>query len=255
MLILVSIKGSEAPMQTHQSLKHKAKLEPEWMNLLGGEFEQEYMKTLRSFLKSEISSGKTVYPAGADIFSALNITPFSKVKVVILGQDPYHGTGQAHGLSFSVQPGVAIPPSLVNIYKEMKVDLNIEQPNHGHLEAWAQQGVLLLNAVLTVEKGRAGSHQKKGWETFTDKVIEVLNEGRENLVFILWGSYAQKKGAIVDRNKHFVIESPHPSPLAAYRGFFGTRPFSQANRYLVSYDIEPINWQLQDLPSHPVQPS
>ena len=245
-------------MQAHTHVvpqNSKVNLDPEWMNFLEDEFEKPYMKNLKVFLKEEIDQGKNIFPSGKKIFSALNLTPFSKVKVVIIGQDPYHGVGQAHGLSFSVQPGIPIPPSLANIYKEMKVDLNIEQPNHGFLEAWARQGVLLLNAVLTVEQGKAGSHQKKGWEKFTDRIIETLNSGRDHLVFILWGSYAQKKGAIVDRNKHLVLESPHPSPLAAYRGFFGTRPFSQANRYLVSFDQSPIDWQLKQLPTHTIKPS
>ncbi|NRA46082.1 MAG: uracil-DNA glycosylase [Oligoflexales bacterium] len=224
--------------------KSKAKLHPEWLKVLGPEFDKPYMQELRGFLMQEKKLGKTIYPEGPKVFEAFNLTPFSKVKVVIIGQDPYHGENQAHGLSFSVKPGIGVPPSLVNIYKELKYDLGLEHPGHGFLESWAKQGVLLLNAVLTVEKGKAASHQKKGWEEFTDQAIMRLSEEREHLVFILWGSYAQKKGAYIDRSKHLVLESPHPSPLAAHRGFFGTRPFSQANRYLVTNDAKPVDWTL-----------
>lgn len=224
--------------------KPKANLDPEWMKVLGPEFDKPYMQELRSFLLQEKQLGKTIYPEGPKVFEAFNLTPFSKVKVVIIGQDPYHGENQAHGLSFSVKPGIGIPPSLVNIYKELKHDLGLNPPSHGFLEPWSKQGVLLLNAVLTVEKGKAASHQKKGWEQFTDQAIMQLNEHREHLVFILWGSYAQKKGAYIDRSKHLILESPHPSPLAAHRGFFGTRPFSQANRYLVTNDTKPVDWTL-----------
>ncbi|MFK7823875.1 MAG: uracil-DNA glycosylase [Oligoflexales bacterium] len=224
--------------------KPKANLHPEWMQVLGTEFDKPYMQDLRSFLMQEKKLGKTIFPEGSKVFEAFNLTPFSKVKVVIIGQDPYHGENQAHGLSFSVKPGIGIPPSLVNIYKELHYDLGLKPPTHGYLESWSKQGVLLLNAVLTVEKGKAASHQKKGWELFTDQAIKELSDQRENLVFILWGSYAQKKGAHIDRSKHLVLESPHPSPLAAHRGFFGTRPFSQANRYLVTKDAKPVDWTL-----------
>ena len=224
--------------------KPKANLHPEWMSILGPEFEKPYMHELRSFLMQEKKLGKTIYPEGSKVFEAFNLTPFSKVKVVIIGQDPYHGENQAHGLSFSVKPGINVPPSLVNIYKELQYDIGLKPPGHGFLESWAKQGVLLLNAVLTVEKGKAASHQKKGWEQFTDQAIMQLSSQREHLVFILWGSYAQKKGAYIDRSKHLVLESPHPSPLAAHRGFFGTRPFSQANRYLVTNDGTPVDWTL-----------
>lgn len=204
------------------------------------------MQKLRQFLKHEIAQKKEIYPRGPNYFAALDMTPFDHVKVVILGQDPYHGPGQAHGLSFSVPPGVPVPPSLVNIYKELESDLGIPRTRNGHLEAWAKQGVLLLNSVLTVESGRAASHQGQGWEQFTDKIIHLLAEEREHLVFILWGSYAQKKGAFIDRKKHLVIESPHPSPLSAHRGFLGSKPFSRANAYLKAHGLEPIQWQLSD---------
>lgn len=220
------------------------KLEASWLEHLQGEFHQKYMQVLRDFLRQELAQGKQIYPPGELIFNALNTTPLDKVKVVILGQDPYHGPGQAHGLCFSVLPGVATPPSLVNIYKEINADLGIEPAQHGYLHSWAEQGVLLLNSVLTVEKLKAASHQGKGWERFTDRVVRVLNEQREQLVFLLWGSYAQKKGQIIDRNKHLVLQSPHPSPLSAHRGFLGCRHFSQTNDYLVKTGQEPIDWAL-----------
>lgn len=222
----------------------KAKIEPSWRARLGDELAAPYMRELRKFLKAEISQGKRVYPRASEWFAAFDHTPFEKVKVVILGQDPYHGPGQAHGLCFSVQPGVRPPPSLMNIYKELRSDLRIEPPLHGHLLRWAERGVLLLNSVLTVRDGEAASHQNKGWERFTDAAIAALNRERENLVFVLWGAYAQKKGAFIDRKKHFVIESPHPSPLSASRGFLGSKPFSRANQYLKSRSISPINWRL-----------
>ncbi len=212
--------------------------------MLAAEFESEYMQHLRDFLAREKAAGKQIYPPGKQIFNALDTTPFDQVKVVILGQDPYHGPGQAHGLCFSVQPGVAIPPSLQNIYKEMHADLGIQQPRHGFLGAWAEQGVLLLNAVLTVQAGNAASHQGKGWERFTDRIVAALNEARSGLVFLLWGSYAQKKGAAIDRSKHLVLQSPHPSPLSASRGFFGNRHFSKTNAYLREQGVSEINWQL-----------
>ena len=224
--------------------KSEIKLNSSWKNKLEGEFGLDYMKNLKSFLAKEYKASKTIYPKGEEYFAALNHTDFDKVKVVIVGQDPYHGPGQAHGLSFSVREGVRFPPSLLNIFKELKGDLGLDMPTSGSLEKWAKQGVLLLNAVLTVEDGKAASHQGKGWEQFTDKIIHVLNEEREGLVFILWGSYAQKKAAFVDRKKHFVIESVHPSPLSAHRGFFGTKPFSRANAYLKSKGLKEIDWSL-----------
>lgn len=223
------------------------KLEESWKALLTSEFEKDYMKSLKAFLQAELQAGKTIFPKGSEYFSALDLTPVDKVKVVIIGQDPYHGPGQAHGLSFSVKPGVKIPPSLVNIYKEQEEDLGIKQPGHGYLASWAEQGVLMLNAVLTVQAHNAASHQGKGWETFTDAIISELNQAHEGLVFILWGSYAQKKGKKIDRNKHMVLAGPHPSPLSAYRGFFGCKHFSKANEYLQSHGKEPINWQIPDL--------
>jgi len=220
------------------------KLEESWQNLLLEELKRPSMQELQTFLLQEEKAGKVIYPPNQDIFQALNLTPLDKVKVVILGQDPYHGKNQAHGLCFSVREGVKIPPSLVNIFKELKQDLGINPPNHGCLDAWAKQGVLLLNNVLTVEDGKAGSHHLKGWEEFTDKIIELLNKKRENLVFILWGNPAQKKAERVDSTRHFIIKSPHPSPLSSYRGFFGSKPFSQTNDYLISKGIPPIDWKL-----------
>ncbi|RLA42461.1 MAG: uracil-DNA glycosylase [Gammaproteobacteria bacterium] len=227
-------------MQAQRSVK----LHPSWLKVLGEEFDKPYMTALRAFLVAEKEQGKVIYPTSANWFTAFDKTPFDEVKVVILGQDPYHGANQAHGLCFSVLPGVATPPSLVNIYKELDSDLGIPPAAHGCLNHWAEQGVLLLNATLTVVGGQAGSHQNQGWETFTDRAIEVLNEQRQGLVFILWGSYAQKKGSMINRDKHCVIRSPHPSPLSAYRGFFGSKPFSKANDYLQSKGSEPIDWRL-----------
>jgi uracil-DNA glycosylase len=220
------------------------KLNEEWRRLLQPEFDAPYMQQLRSFLANEKAAGKIIYPLGSLWFNALNHTPFSQVKVVILGQDPYHGTQQAHGLCFSVPHGIAPPPSLMNIFAEIKRDLGCTPPAHGNLTQWAEQGVLLLNATLTVEQGKAGAHQGKGWEVFTDKIIELLNQQREHLVFLLWGSYAQKKGALIDRKKHLVLTSPHPSPLSAYRGFIGNGHFSKANHYLQQHGNRPIDWQL-----------
>jgi len=224
------------------------RLENSWKRHLEDEFQKPYMKKLKDFLVSEKKKGKMIYPKGGEIFEALNATPFDKVKVVILGQDPYHGPGQAHGLSFSVKPGVPPPPSLQNIYKELESDLGIKPPRHGYLKHWADQGVLLLNATLSVEKGKAGSHQKKGWEEFTDEIVKELNEQREHLVFMLWGSYAQKKGEGLDTKKHLVLKAPHPSPLSAHRGFFGSRHFSKANKYLEAHGIKPIDWSLKENP-------
>jgi uracil-DNA glycosylase len=218
------------------------KLSNSWLNHLRSEFEKDYMKKLKLFLQAQYQQKKIIYPAAQNYFRAMDLVDLENVRVVLLGQDPYHGTGQAHGLCFSVQEGVAFPPSLQNIFKELKSDLGIEPPRSGDLSAWAQQGVLLLNSVLTVEKDRAASHQQQGWETFTDKVISVVNDNCEHVVFILWGSYAQKKAAFVDRQKHLVIESPHPSPLSAHRGFFGSRPFSKTNQWLQAKGLTPIQW-------------
>lgn len=220
------------------------RLEPSWKAHLADEFGQPYMVKLRDFLLARKRSGAVVYPPGALIFNALDSTPFDRVKVVILGQDPYHGPGQAHGLCFSVQDSVAVPPSLINIYREIEDDLGFRPPAGGNLQSWAEQGVLLLNAVLTVERGRAGAHQGKGWEQFTDRVVRELNERRDGLVFMLWGSYAQKKGAVIDPGRHLVLKAPHPSPLSAHRGFFGCRHFSKANAYLERQGQPPIDWLL-----------
>ncbi len=217
-------------------------LDPSWKSRLKEEFEQDYMQQLRAFLQARKQAGAVVYPPGSQIFSALDSTPFEQVRVVILGQDPYHGPGQAHGLCFSVREGVPTPPSLQNIYKEIEQDLGLPVPAHGNLEHWAKQGVLLLNAVLTVERGQAGAHQGKGWERFTDKIVNLLSAEREGLVFLLWGSYAIKKGASIDRKRHLVLTAPHPSPLSAYRGFFGCQHFSKANRYLQEQGAPAINW-------------
>lgn len=219
------------------------KLESGWLAVIGDEFNKPYMRELRTFLQQEKAAGKIIYPPGSLWFNAFNTTPFDKIKVVILGQDPYHGPGQAHGLCFSVQQGVAFPPSLQNIFKELQQDLGIPPPKHGCLQHWAEQGVLLLNAVLTVEQGKAGSHQGKGWETFTDAAIRALNDKREHLVFLLWGSYAEKKGAFIDQQRHLVLKSPHPSPLSAHRGFLGNRHFSKTNAYLERHGLQPVDWQ------------
>ena len=232
--------ATENAINTQRSIK----LEDSWKKLLFEEFGESYMQSLRQFLFDEKAKGKRIFPPGEEIFNALNTTTFDNANVVILGQDPYHGARQAHGLCFSVKPGIEIPPSLVNIYKELETDLSFMRPTHGCLTYWAEQGVLLLNAVLTVESGRAGSHQGKGWERFTDKIIALLNENKRGIVFILWGSYAQKKGAIIDRQKHMVLQSPHPSPLSASKGFFGNHHFSKTNDYLKSQGKASIDWQL-----------
>lgn len=229
-----------------ENIKSEIKLDSSWKQHLHLEFETDRMRKLKNFLTAEYQAGKTIYPRGEEYFAALNLTPFDKVKVVIVGQDPYHGPGQAHGLCFSVHDGVRLPPSLQNIFKELHADLGVKIPQSGSLKKWAEQGVLLLNAVLTVEDGKAASHQGRGWEEFTDKIIHVLNEEKESLVFILWGSYAQKKAAFVDRKKHLVLESVHPSPLSAHRGFFGTKPFSKTNAYLRSKGLGEIDWTLGD---------
>ena len=218
------------------------RLDPSWKSRLAGEFDETYMQDLRKFLLQQKRSGVEIYPPGAQIFNALNSIPFDQVKVVILGQDPYHGPGQAHGLCFSVQDGVTVPPSLANIYKEMAQDLGCQPPGGGNLQHWAEQGVLLLNAVLTVERGQAGAHQGKGWERFTDRIVSELNDAGDGLVFLLWGSYAMKKGAHIDRERHLVLSAPHPSPLSAHRGFFGCRHFSKANAWLQQHGQEPIRW-------------
>jgi len=222
----------------------EVKIGESWKAPLAAEFSDPYMADLKRFLLEQKQEGRRIFPKGAEYFRALDLTPLDEVRVVILGQDPYHGEGQAHGLCFSVQPGVRIPPSLVNIYKEMQGDLGIPPARHGFLEHWAKQGVLLLNSVLTVEMGRAASHQGRGWERFTDAVIRAVNEQEKPVVFILWGSYAQKKAAFVDRSRHLVLRSPHPSPLSAHNGFFGSRPFSKANAFLVEHGRKPIDWQL-----------
>lgn len=221
-------------------------LEPSWLKVLSEEFDKDYMIQLKKFLQDERNAGKTIYPKGSNIFNAFNTTPFDKVKVVILGQDPYHGPNQAHGLSFSVQQGVAVPPSLQNIYKELATDIpGFTIPRTGDLTHWAEQGVLLLNATLTVNAGMAGSHQKKGWEKFTDTVIKKISDERKGVVFILWGNYAQSKSELIDGNKHLIIKSTHPSPLAVGRGgFYGSKPFSKTNAYLEKEGEEPIDWQI-----------
>lgn len=219
-------------------------LEKSWLKKLEPEFKKEYMLKLKKFLAAEKEKQKHVFPKGSEFFAALNLTPLDKVKVVIIGQDPYHGAGQAHGLSFSVRKGVRFPPSLMNIFKELRDDVGVPMPTTGDLTPWAKQGVLLLNAVLTVEEGKAAAHQGKGWELFTDQIISILNEQREHIVYVLWGSYAQKKASFVDRSKNLVLESVHPSPLSAHRGFFGTKPFSKINAYLREHDIPEIDWSL-----------
>lgn len=227
-----------------QIKEFKFSLHPSWMGHLQALLESDLMIRLQSFLRNEYKFGKKIYPNINDYFAALNLTPIDQIKVVIVGQDPYHGPGQAHGLCFSVKDGVRLPPSLKNIFKELHNDMGLEIPESGSLKKWAENGVLLLNAVLTVEEGKAGSHQGKGWEEFTDQVIHVINEECDHVVFILWGAYAQKKAAFVDRKKHYVIESVHPSPLSAHRGFFGTKPFSKANAFLKSQGLTEVDWSL-----------
>ncbi|HEY0179180.1 MAG TPA: uracil-DNA glycosylase [Dokdonella sp.] len=225
----------------------RVRLEPSWKARVGAWFERPEMRALSEFLRTEKRAGKVIYPPGAKIFAALDTTPFDAVKVVILGQDPYHGPNQAHGLCFSVLPGVATPPSLENIFAEIRRDLGLPRPDHGCLIPWARQGVLLLNAVLTVEQSRPGSHQGKGWEGFTDACVDALNREREGLVFLLWGSYAQAKGKLIDRQRHLVLKAPHPSPLSAHRGFIGCGHFSRANEYLRGRGQAPIDWRLPPL--------
>lgn len=221
-----------------------------WNNLLKAEQQQDYFQAMLKNIADERAQGITIFPSDDEIFTAFSLTPFEQVKVVILGQDPYHGDGQAHGLSFSVKPGVKVPPSLANMYKELNTDIEgFKTPNHGCLSSWAKQGVLLLNTVLTVKKANAHSHAKLGWETYTDKVIELLNEQSKGVVFMLWGSHAQKKGKFIDTEKHCVLSTVHPSPLSAYRGFFGCKHFSKANDYLIKNKQTAINWQLNNLES------
>ncbi|HXC74957.1 MAG TPA: uracil-DNA glycosylase [Sphingomicrobium sp.] len=222
------------------------KLEPGWRERLRGEFEQPYMSELKRFLLAERERGRRIFPKGSEWFRALDLTPLEQVRVVILGQDPYHGAGQAHGLCFSVQPGVPPPPSLVNIFKELESDLGIRPARHGLLDHWARQGVLLLNSVLTVEMGRAASHRDRGWERFTDAIVAAVNAKPEPVVFLLWGSYAQKKAAFVDQSRHLVLKAPHPSPLSAHSGFFGCRHFSKANAFLQNRSLPPIDWALPE---------
>ncbi|HTI59375.1 uracil-DNA glycosylase [Mucilaginibacter sp.] len=220
-------------------------LEASWLKVLHKEFEKDYMIKLKAFLKQEKDAGYKIYPKGTDIFNAFKQTPFDDLKVVILGQDPYHGVNQAHGLSFSVQKGISPPPSLKNIYKELVTDIpGFTIPNHGDLTEWAEQGVLLLNATLTVRDSSPASHQKKGWEEFTDQVIKTISDKKEGIVFILWGAYAQAKAELIDKSKHFIIKSPHPSPFSADRGFFGSKPFSKTNEILKKEGRKPIDWQI-----------
>ncbi len=220
------------------------KLHSSWKKVLNDEFDKPYMQSLKIFLLEQKQQGQVVYPSGPEIFKALDSTHLDKVKVVILGQDPYHGPNQAHGLCFSVNKGVPIPPSLKNIYKELHQDIGFIVPQHGHLQSWADQGVLLLNSVLTVNRAQAASHQGKGWEVFTDKIIEKLNEQHKNVVYMLWGAYAQKKGRNIDYDNNLILKSVHPSPLSAHRGFFGCRHFSQCNAYLLAHGKEAVNWQI-----------
>ena len=227
-------------------MESQVKLHPSWLGALKEEFEQPYMAELKRFLLVEREAGKQIFPKGPNWFRALDLTPLDEVRVVILGQDPYHGLGQAHGLCFSVPHDVRPPPSLVNIFKELKSDLGIEPARHGFLEHWASQGVLLLNSVLTVEMGQAASHRDRGWERFTDAVVRAVNDKAEPVVFMLWGSYAQKKAAFVDTSRHLVLKAPHPSPLSAHSGFFGCKHFSQANAFLTEHGQLPIDWALPE---------
>lgn len=216
-----------------------------WEQLIATEKSKTYFNSLSEWIDTQRSQGVVIYPPKVEVFKAFELTPFEQVKIVIIGQDPYHGPKQAHGLAFSVNQGVALPPSLKNIYKELSTDIpNFEMPAHGDLRAWAEQGVFLINTVLTVQQSQAHSHANLGWERFTDEVIAILNTQRENLVFLLWGAHAQKKGRFIDKNKHLVLSAPHPSPLSAYRGFFGCAHFSKSNQYLIEHGLEPINWQL-----------
>lgn len=224
----------------------RVKLEDGWKAALQDQFDQPYMKELGAFLRREKAAGKVIFPPGPLMFNALNTTPLDAVRVVILGQDPYHGPGQAHGLCFSVQPGVAPPPSLLNIFKELKRDLNLDMPRHGYLQHWAEQGVLMLNTSLSVEQGMAGSHAKMGWQRLTDRIIELVSEQRSNVVFMLWGAHAQSKAGLIDPTRHLLLKSVHPSPLSAHRGFIGNGHFSRANQFLVQHGQQPIDWKLPE---------
>ena len=221
-------------------------LRAEWLQLLESEFSSDYMKQLGEFLRAEKAQGKEIYPPGGEFFAALEATPPASVKVVILGQDPYHGPGQAHGLSFSVRGRQRIPPSLQNVFRELQSDLGLQAPSHGDLSAWADEGVLLLNSILSVERGVAGAHQGKGWERFTDAVIAAVNAGTLPVVFMLWGAQAQRKGSAINRDRHCVLTAPHPSPLSAHRGFLGCQHFSQANRFLVEHQRGPVDWSISE---------
>jgi len=222
----------------------KVKIHESWKIFLEDEFSKKYMEDLRAFLKQEIETGRKIFPPMKKVFNAFNLTPLTNVKVVLVGQDPYHGEGQANGLSFSVEKNVKIPPSLQNIFKELFTDLRLTSPQNGNLENWAKQGVLLLNSCLTVQKASPGSHQGRGWEKFTDKVLKIVNDNKKNIVFILWGRKAQEKGHFIDNDRHLIIKSPHPSPFSVHTGFFGSKPFSRSNNYLLEKNIEPIDWQL-----------
>jgi uracil-DNA glycosylase len=226
-----------------------ASLQASWLEHLEGEFQQTYMQSLEAFLEQEKSAGKQIFPPAEEVFSAFERTPLDKVKVVILGQDPYHGDGQAHGLCFSVRSGVKVPPSLRNIFKEINAELGFPVARNGDLSAWAERGVLLLNSVLSVEAGKAASHQGRGWESFTDRVIDTINRHTEGVVFMLWGSYAQRKGQYIDTQRHCVLSAPHPSPLSAHRGFFGCGHFKACNDYLIARGQAPVDWRLPDEPA------
>ena len=228
-------------------MSNKVKLEAGWKAALSSEFEQDYFTAIKAFILGQKALGKEVYPPGKLIFNAFELTPFECVKVVIIGQDPYHGAGQAHGLSFSVPAGIKIPPSLQNIYKEIEQDLGIKAPNHGNLELWARQGVLLLNAVLSVNAGEPASHKAAGWENFTNAVIHHLSKQKKNLVFLLWGKFAQDKELLIDGQKHLILKAPHPSPFSAHHGFLGCKHFSKTNEYLNAHSIRPIDWQITSL--------
>ena len=234
--------SSAIPHQYQPINKANIGLIDSWKNLLLEEFDKDYMKELKAFLSTSYMAQKTIYPPKNQILNALNTTPFESVKVVLLGQDPYHGPSQAHGLSFSVNKGINLPPSLKNIFQELKNDLNIYNSEHGDLSYWAKQGVLLLNSILTVERGKPGSHQNRGWERFTDALIQKLNDKRDHLVFLLWGSYAKSKGQFIDTSKHLVLTAAHPSPFSAHKGFFGSKPFSKINTYLTRRSQKPIDW-------------
>lgn len=238
--------ASAPPTSAAPAPTRSPQLEPSWLAILGDEFEKPYMRELRAFLVEEKRQGHQVFPPGPDIFAAFRHTPFDRVRVVILGQDPYHGPDQAHGLCFSVRRGVPPPPSLQNVYKELRDDLGVVPPRHGELTAWAERGVFLLNAVLTVRAHQANSHRGRGWETFTDRVVAELNARREGLVFVLWGSAAGKKAANVDRRRHLVLQAPHPSPLSAHAGFFGSRPFSRIDAHLRARGEPPVDWRLPE---------